>query len=338
MGLKAFQYCLVFSLVSQTIYAPPFPFGPFGPFDYRLDYRFYDWSCPGLPMIIRSGVSAALKDDTRMAASLLRLHFHDCFVNGCDGSILLDDTKDFKGEKNAVPNRNSARGFQVIDKIKADVERACPSTVSCADILTLAAREAVVVSGGPSWPVPLGRRDGLTASEKAANEQIPSPFDPLQNITARFASKGLDLMDVVVLSGAHTIGFAQCFTFKSRLYDFKNSGKPDPAMDSSLLSVLRRACPNNNAAASNSKLAPLDSRSPDTFDNSYYKNLVSNSGLLESDQALMGDPSTAAMVNAYSTIPFRFNRDFGASMVKLGGVGVLTGQAGEIRKTCGSVN
>ena len=59
--------------------------------------------------------------------------------------MLLDDTKTFKGEKQAGPNRNSVRGFQVIDDIKADVERACPLTVSCVDILTFAAREAVVL-------------------------------------------------------------------------------------------------------------------------------------------------------------------------------------------------
>lgn len=56
---------------------------------------------------------------------------------------MLDDTSTFKGEKNAAPNQNSARGFEVIDAIKANVEKACPSTVSCADILTLATREAV---------------------------------------------------------------------------------------------------------------------------------------------------------------------------------------------------
>lgn len=47
----------------------------------QLDYNFYDQSCPNLPMIVRWGVWAAIKNDTRMAASLLRLHFHDCFVN-----------------------------------------------------------------------------------------------------------------------------------------------------------------------------------------------------------------------------------------------------------------
>lgn len=66
-----------------------------------------------------------------------------CTTQGCDGSVLLDDTDTLKGEKNALPNKNSLRGFDVIDKIKSDIESACPSTVSCADILTLAARDAI---------------------------------------------------------------------------------------------------------------------------------------------------------------------------------------------------
>ncbi|KAK7259283.1 hypothetical protein RIF29_24885 [Crotalaria pallida] len=76
-----------------------------------------------------------------MAASLLRLHFHDCFVNGCDGSLLLDGDED--SEKFATPNLNSARGFEVIDKIKSSVEGACSGVVSCADILAIAARDSV---------------------------------------------------------------------------------------------------------------------------------------------------------------------------------------------------
>ncbi|XP_023898669.2 peroxidase 10-like [Quercus suber] len=301
----------------------------------QLNYNFYDYSCPRLSMMVSYGVWSALKNDTRIAASLLRLHFHDCFVNGCDGSVLLDDSKD-GSEKNAFPNRKSLRGFEVIDNIKADVERFCPSTVSCTDILTLAAREAIHQVGGPYWRVPLGRRDGTTASEMDANTQLPSPVEPLQNITAKFISKGLDLKDVVVLSGGHTIGFAQCFTFKGRLFDFRGSGKPDPSLDPSSLPNLQSKCPNKDA--SNSNLAPLDS-SADRFDNAYYTNLKSNTGLLESDQALMGDPQTAAMVNFYSTMnQYYFYNDFSASMVKLGNVGVLTGQNGQIRKKCGSVN
>ncbi|KAJ4964189.1 hypothetical protein NE237_024128 [Protea cynaroides] len=302
----------------------------------QLDYKFYDSTCPNLTKIVRYGVWSAITNETRMAASILRLHFHDCFVNGCDGSILLDDTSSFTGEKNAGPNRNSARGFEVIDAIKANVENSCPSTVSCTDILTLAAREAVYLTGGPYWSLQLGRRDGTTASQSAANQQIPSPFEPLENITAKFTSKGLEMKDVVVLSGAHTIGFAKCSSFKPRLFNFNSTGKPDPSLGSSLLKDLQGTCPDQDSSDSN--LAPLDPITTNKFDNVYYKNLVSSSGLLQSDQALMGDSNSAAMVNNYNKYPYLFARDFGQSMVKMGSIGVLTGKDGEIRKNCHVVN
>lgn len=222
-------------------------------------------------------------------------------------------------------------------------------------------------SGGPYWPVALGRRDGTTASKDAANNDLPSPFEPLENITAKFTAKGLDMKDVVVLSGlvlvipnahvlyfyfamvleqsmltqtlfagAHTIGFAQCFTFKPRLFNFDDSGQPDPTLDTSLLTNLQSVCPNQ--ADSDTKLAPLDPVTSTKFDNVYFKRLVNNSGLLQSDQVLMGDNRTASMVISYSRFPYLFNKDFGASMVKMANIGVLTGQSGQIRKNCRVVN
>ncbi|GMI68851.1 hypothetical protein like AT1G49570 [Hibiscus trionum] len=302
----------------------------------QLDYGFYDSTCPNLTKIVRYGVWSAIANDTRMAASLIRLHFHDCFVNGCDGSILLDDIgSTFVGEKTAMPNQNSVRGYEVIDKIKANVEKYCPSTVSCTDILTLAAREAANIAGASYWMVPLGRRDGRTANKTAAN-QLPSPFESLDNIIAKFNSKGLDTKDMVVLSGAHTVGFAQCFTFKQRLFNFGGSGKPDPDLETSFLKGLQSVCPDQTD--SDSTLVALDSLTTNRFDNGYYKNLVNGSGLLQSDHVLSTDNRTAAMVVNYSKYPYLFLKDFGASMVKMANIGVLTGQDGEIRKDCKVAN
>ncbi|PIN01262.1 Peroxidase [Handroanthus impetiginosus] len=111
----------------------------------QLSTDFYSKSCPNLFNTVKSVVRSAIQKEARMGASLLRLFFHDCFVNGCDGSVLLDDTSSFTGEKNATPNRNSARGFDVIDNIKSAVEKACPGVVSCADVLAIAARDSVVI-------------------------------------------------------------------------------------------------------------------------------------------------------------------------------------------------
>uniref|UniRef100_A0A0V0HRW2 peroxidase n=1 Tax=Solanum chacoense TaxID=4108 RepID=A0A0V0HRW2_SOLCH len=115
----------------------------------QLSDNFYGTSCRNLQTIVRNAMIQAVKREARLGASILRLFFHDCFVNGCDASILLDDTSTFTGEKNANPNRNSARGYEVIDTIKAQVESACPNVVSCADILALAARQGTVLVSNP---------------------------------------------------------------------------------------------------------------------------------------------------------------------------------------------
>ena len=62
-----------------------------------------------------------------------------CLLQGCDGSILIARSS---AERNALPNL-SLRAFEVIDDAKAQTEATCPGVVSCADILALAARDAV---------------------------------------------------------------------------------------------------------------------------------------------------------------------------------------------------
>nr|KYP73123.1 Peroxidase 4 [Cajanus cajan] len=292
--------------------------------------NFYSSSCPKLFDTVKCTVESAISKEARMGASLLRLFFHDCFVNGCDGSILLDDTSRFTGEKNAGPNKNSARGFEVIDKIKSAVEEVCPGVVSCADILAIAARDSVAILGGPIWDVKLGRRDARTASQSAANNDIPGPTSSLNQLISRFNALGLSTKDLVSLSGGHTIGQARCTTFRGHIYNDSN-------IDSYFARMRQSSCPRTSGSGDNN-LAPLDLATPTFFDNHYFKNLIQKKGLLHSDQQLFNGGSTDSIVRTYSTNPTSFFADFSAAMIKMGNISPLTGSHGEIRKNCRRVN
>ncbi|XP_038697775.1 lignin-forming anionic peroxidase-like [Tripterygium wilfordii] len=297
----------------------------------QLSSTFYDSTCPNALTTIRSSIRSAIAKERRMAASLIRLHFHDCFVLGCDASILLDETPSIQSEKTARPNDDSVRGYGVIDNAKAEVEKACPGVVSCADIITVAARDASEYVGGPSWTVKLGRRDSTTASRTLAEGgDLPAFTDGLEGLITSFRNKGLNARDMVALSGSHTIGQAQCFTFRDRIY---NNNASD--IDAGFASTRKRGCP---ASGGSGNLAPLDLVTPNSFDNNYFKNLQQRKGLLHSDQVLFSGGSTDSIVNDYSKNPNTFKSDFASAMIKMGDIGVLTGSAGQIRRICSAVN
>nr|XP_043617612.1 peroxidase 72-like [Erigeron canadensis] len=296
--------------------------------------QFYDQSCPQATNIVQSLVAKAVAKDPRMAASLLRLHFHDCFVKGCDASILLDNggARNVVSEKGSLPNSNSVRGFEVIDDIKAALETACPQTVSCADILALAARDSTMLAGGPSWEVPVGRRDSLGASLHGSNHNIPAPNSTFQTILTKFKLNGLDIVDLVALSGSHTIGNARCASFKQRLYGNTGNGQPNQLF----AAQLRANCPRSGG---NDNLSFLDNVTPIKFDNEYYKNLMDTKGVLSSDQILFKEnQETMQIVKEYATNEDMFFQQFAKSMVKMGNISPLTGFRGQIRKTCRNVN
>ncbi|XP_061367361.1 peroxidase RIP1-like [Gastrolobium bilobum] len=295
---------------------------------------YYDTVCPQALPIIKAVVKQAIIRERRIGASLLRLHFHDCFVNGCDGSVLLDDTPFFIGEKTALPNNNSIRGFDVVDEIKAVVDRVCKRpVVSCADILAIAARDSVAILGGTQYwyKVLLGRRDARNASRDAANLNLPAPFLNISQLISNFQSHGLDLKDLVVLSGGHTIGFARCSSFQDRIFN-------DTNIDQKFAATLRKTCP---LGGDNNNLAPLDASTPARVDTSYYTNLLYGKGLLHSDQELYkgdGCGESDRLVQLYSNDPYAFARDFGDSMIKMGNMKPLTGTMGEVRCNCRRVN
>ncbi|KAL3653418.1 hypothetical protein CASFOL_003099 [Castilleja foliolosa] len=307
----------------------------------QLDPFFYLNSCPQVLYIVHQVVQEAIEKEPRMGASLLRLHFHDCFVNGCDGSVLLDDNGSFKGEKSAGPNMNSLRGFDVVDNIKSELESQCPGVVSCADILALAASESVFQLGGIPWnflgnglALGLGRRDARTASQAAANKSLPAPTLDLNGLISSFKNVGLSKHDLIVLSGAHTIGQARCISFKNRVYNETKT----KTIDNTFAQTLQNYCPSKSGKGDN-KLAALDISTPDKFDNSYYANLVDKKGLLHSDQQLYNtDDMTNSIVMKYIQDPFAFYLDFAVSMIKMSEIRPLVGDQGEIRENCRKPN
>ena len=257
-------------------------------------------------------------------------------VQGCDASLLLDNSSSIVSEKGSNPNSNSARGFEVIDEIKVALETACPGSVSCADILALAARDSTVLVGGPYWDVPLGRRDSLGASIQGSNNDIPAPNNTLPTIVTKFRRQGLDVADVVALSGAHTIGLSRCTSFRQRLYNQTGNGAADATLDVSFAARLRQGCPRSGG---DGNLFPLDLATPARFDNLYFKNILAGRGLLSSDEVLLTKSAeTAALVKAYAADVDLFFRHFAQSIVKMGNISPLTGAQGEIRKNCRRLN
>ncbi|XP_044961716.1 peroxidase 1-like [Hordeum vulgare subsp. vulgare] len=302
----------------------------------QLEIGYYRKSCPDVEAIVREEMVKIISAAPSLAGPLLRLHFHDCFVRGCDASVLLDSTKGNLAERDAKPNK-SLRGFGSVERVKAKLEAACPGIVSCADVLTLMARDAVVLAKGPSWPVALGRRDGSMSSATEASDELPPSFGDVPLLTRIFASKGLGLKDLVVLSGAHTLGTAHCPSFADRLYNTTGNGLADPSLDSEYADKLRLKC---KSVDDRSMLAEMDPGSYRTFDTSYYRHVAKRRGLFRSDAALLTDATTEEYVRRVATGKFdgAFFRDFSESMIKMGNVGVLTGGDGDIRKKCYVLN
>ncbi|KAJ4793158.1 Peroxidase [Rhynchospora pubera] len=232
-------------------------------------------------------------------------------------------------EKDAAPNMNSLRGFEVIDDIKSQLESVCPQTVSCADILTVAARDSVVALGGANWTVFLGRRDSLTANQNAANSDLPSPDSDLSTLISAFANKGLSTTDMIALSGAHTIGLSRCSVFQNSI-----SSDTSTNIDSSFAASLLANCSNGV----NNSTAPLDTTTPIVFDIKYYNNLMEYKGLLHSDRVLYNNGLADSQVGIYAQNPYQFFTDFITGMIKMGNISTLTGSDGEIRVNCRKTN
>ncbi|KAK8564990.1 hypothetical protein V6N12_058566 [Hibiscus sabdariffa] len=295
----------------------------------QLKVGFYSASCPQAESIVKAAVQKRFNTDKSITAALLRMHFHDCFVRGCDASILIDSKGQNQSEKVAGPNL-TVRGYELIDEAKKTLESVCPLKVSCADIITLATRDAVGLSGGPSYAVPTGRRDGRVSNVNEVN--LPGPSLPVSQAFQTFRNKGMTMDDMVTLLGAHTVGVAHCSFFSGRI-----SGSGDPTMDPALAAKLKGIC----GAANSSNPDPtafLDQGTSFTVDNEFFRQITLKRGVMKIDQELANDRSSKRFVSRFASNSALFRTRFAQAMVKMGNIEVLTGTAGEIRQNCRVVN
>ncbi|KAK9031944.1 hypothetical protein V6N11_056229 [Hibiscus sabdariffa] len=287
----------------------------------QLKLGFYRSTCPPAESIVEAVVRKRFDTDKSITAALLRMHFHDCFVRGCDASILIDSTGQNQSEKVAGPNL-TVRGYDLIDQAKNALESVCPSKVSCADVITLATRDSVFLSGGPFYDVPTGRRDGRISNPDEVN--LPGPSLPVSQAFQSFSDKGMTMDDMVILLGAHTVGVAHCSFFSDRI-----SGRGDPTMDPALVAKLKGFC-----GAANDPTAFLDQGTAFTVDNEFFRQIRLKRGLMEIDQELANDRLSRGLVSRFAANATLFRTRFAEAMVKMGNIQVLVGNAGEIRKNC----
>ncbi|WVZ65499.1 hypothetical protein U9M48_014851 [Paspalum notatum var. saurae] len=303
----------------------------------RLSPDYYRSMCPDVEAIVRAVVAKKVKETFVTVPATLRLFFHDCFVEGCDASVVIA-SRDNDAEKDAPDNVSLAGdGFDTVVRAKAEVEKKCPGVVSCADILAIAARDVVSMSSGPHWTVELGRLDGLVSKAGNVAGKLPGPNMRAKDLAAMFAKHNLAALDMVALSGAHTVGFAHCTRFTDRLYHHgAGDGAPvDPSYNPAYARQLMDACPPDVAADIAVNMDPI---TPTAFDNAYYANLAGGLGLFTSDQALYSDGASRPAVRDFAKNQTRFFEAFKDAMVKLGRVGVKTGREGEIRRDCTAFN
>ncbi|KAH9303639.1 hypothetical protein KI387_008043, partial [Taxus chinensis] len=297
-----------------------------------LRENFYGNSCPNVEAIVKNAVNQKFRQTFVTVPGTLRLFFHDCFVEGCDASVIIQSTANNKAEKDFEDNMSLAGdGFDTVIKAKQAVEKVCPNTVSCADILAIATRDVIGLVGGPGYNVELGRRDGTISQAVRVDGNLPKASFNLNQLVSLFNKKGLTQTDMVALSGAHTLGFSHCNQFSSRIYN----SPIDPTLNQTYASELQGMCPRN---VDPTIAINMDPTTPRTFDNVYYQNLQKGKGLFISDQVLFTDQRSRNTVNTFASNPSAFNAAFIQAMKKLGQVGVKVGKQGQIRTDCSRFN
>ncbi|KAL1332038.1 peroxidase 21 [Arachis duranensis] len=298
----------------------------------QLEVNYYSSRCPRAEDIIKEQVTELYKKHGNTAVSWLRNLFHDCMVKSCDASLLLETVEEVVSEQ-ASSRSFGMRNFKYVKSIKDAVEKECPMTVSCADIIALSARDGIVLLGGPTIEMKTGRRDSQQSYATEVESSIPNHNDSMSLVLSRFQQIGVDLEATVALLGAHSVGRVHCTNIVQRLYP-----QVDETLEPEHAQYLKRRCPDPNPNPKDVQYSRNDLVTPMIVDNNYYKNILKHKGLLTVDEELATDPRTSPYVKKMADDNDYFNQQFSRAILLLSQNNPLTGDQGEIRKDCRYIN
>ncbi|CAN0923031.1 Probable peroxidase 26 [Linum grandiflorum] len=184
-------------------------------------------------------------------------------------------------------------------------------------------------------------------SSTASSVDLPSASISGEAALAYFKSRGLDVLDMATLLGAHSIGKTNCSNVADRLYNFNKTGKPDPTMSKQFADQMRKSCPQHPTTTSNNNsnsvyLNPDSSAPKYILSNSYYKRALAYKSVLGVDQQLLYNSDTKQIAQEYADDKKNgtenWRRSLALSMSRMGNINVLTGTFGEIRRNCRYTN
>ncbi|OEL33832.1 Peroxidase 2 [Dichanthelium oligosanthes] len=313
-----------------------------------LKLGYYKKTCRGWENVVKYHVAKAIKANRGVGAALVRLIFHDCFVRGCDASVLLDPTPWNPHTEKTAPINIGLAGFELIDEIKAALEERCPGTVSCSDIVVFAARDAssLLSNGHVHFDPPAGRLDGTVSLAADAQRDLPDSTFTIGELIRNFRRKNFTIEELVILSGAHAVGVGHCSSFRGRLTappsqivpEYRNllsakcAAGPDPVVPNNV----RDENPAAVAASFPSFVKKL--RKFSFLDNSYYHNNQARIVTFNSDWQLLTEKEARGHVKEYADNGTLWDEDFSEALVKLSKLPMPPHSKGEIRKHCRVVN
>ncbi|KGN58950.1 peroxidase 21 [Cucumis sativus] len=298
----------------------------------QLQLNYYAKSCPKAEEIIKQQVIDLYYEHGNTAVSWLRNLFHDCIVKSCDASLLLETVVGVESEKDSSRSFGM-RNFKYVNKIKAAVEKECPLTVSCADIVALSARDGIVMLKGPHIDLKTGRKDSKMSYSNMVEELVPQHNASLVNVLSRFNSIGIDTEATVALLGSHSVGRVHCVNLVERLYP-----TVDPTIDPEYAKYLKMRCPTPTPDPNGVLYSRNDRETTMILDNMYYSNVLKHKGLLIVDQELVSNPLTLPYVKKFAADNLYFHAQFSRGIRLLSENNPLTGDQGEVRKDCRFVN